>query len=295
MKIDLKFFQLDGLRQKMGASLSEWTLNGGGLSPRKKLLEELERGVEIDLDEVSGDMGGLLTYKGEQVLLYIKDTRSSRWTLENEPERSRRFHVADCSTLQSMRAEGRFERYVATNRSDDLFLVDWWDQDSGKRGETEAALKVCKNCLRELNWRGYDRTPDRLMLPGGGLQARNEIWESFHLSEFLGEYSTFFREMPSRTEATAKLDVYVKDWPSISEKRRRAMDWTCQKCRVRLASVPGVLHTHHRNGVKTDNNLKNLEVLCACCHAEQPYHQHMKIPENVRAKILDLRKLQGCK
>lgn len=295
MKIDLKFPHLDRLRQKMGAPLSEWTLNGGGLSPRKKLLEELEKGVEIDLSEVSGDLGGLLTYKGEQVILYIKDTRASLWTLKNQPEATKRFHVAECTTIREMRDRGRFERYVATNRTDNLFLVDWWNADSGQRGETEAALKVCKNCLNQLNWRGYGIASDRLLVPANGPQGRDEIWESFHLSEFLGEYSTFFRDLPSRTEATADLDIYVRNWPSISEKRRRAVAWTCQKCSVNLSSYPGALHTHHKNGVKTDNSLKNLEVLCICCHAEQPYHQHMKVPENVRTRILELQRTQGRK
>lgn len=293
MKISVDFPELRFQRDAIGGSLSDWRIGQNPLEPRGVLLEELGVGIEIDLGDVSTGPGRLLTYKGEQILLYIKDTRSSLWTLRNEPENSRRFHVADCRTLERMRNERRFERFVATNRTDGLFLADWLDPDSGARGQAEAALKVCKDCLSVLNWRGYERPGDRLARSDGTLQGKSDIWSEFSILEFLMEYSTFFRNKPSRRDTAAALNLYVSDWPSISERVRRAAKWRCEKCKVDLSQYPGMLHCHHENGVVTDNSDANLRVLCALDHAEQPGHQHMKVSETVRRKIKELRVRQG--
>jgi hypothetical protein len=289
VKLTVDFPALETLRGRMGAPLSGWRLGDTTLDPRAKLLIDLVGGIEIDLQDVEAGPGKLLTYRGEQVILYIKDTRSSQWTLENEPEKSRRFHIAECRTLDRMREEGRFERYVVTNRTDGLFLVDWLDPDTNNRGEMEAALKVCKNCLSSLNWRGYEKPADRLQFGGGKQQSRTQIWERFAIDEFLREYSTFFRSKPSRKDLSAKLNIYVEDWPHISEQRRWQAKWRCETCSVGLSAHPNLLHCHHKNGVVTDNDPSNLMVLCALCHAEQPGHNHMKVPASQRAIILAAR------
>lgn len=231
----------------------------------------------------------MLTYKGEQVILYIKDTRSDRYTLEHEPEKSRRFHVAECETLETMRHKGRFERYVVTNRMDGLFLVDWLEKDTRERGETEAALKVCKNCLKAINWRGYENSEDRLELAGDRRQSKSEIWSGFEISQFLLEFSTFFQTKPSRSDTNAKANIYAADWAAISKRTRRSKNWTCEACGVNLKSASHLLHCHHRSGVVTDNRPENLEVLCAVDHAKQPDHGHMRVPLKDKNLITDLR------
>ena len=256
MKLTVDFPALETLRGRMGAPLSGWRLGDTTLDPRAKLLIDLVGGIEIDLQDVEAGPGKLLTYRGEQVILYIKDTRSSQWTLENEPEKSRRFHIAECRTLDRMREE---------------------------------ALKVCKNCLSSLNWRGYEKPADRLQFGGGKQQSRTQIWERFAIDEFLREYSTFFRSKPSRKDLSAKLNIYVEDWPHISEQRRWQAKWRCETCSVGLSAHPNLLHCHHKNGVVTDNDPSNLMVLCALCHAEQPGHNHMKVPASQRAIILAAR------
>ena len=289
MKISVTFPELNVQRDKIGASLSDWKIGSGNLDPRKELLARLLHGIEIDNKDIDVGPGQLLTYKGEQVILYIKDTRSSLWTLQNDPGKSRRFHVAECRTLERMRMDGRFERYVVTIRMDGLFLVDWLDPDTRERGETEAGLKVCKNCLSTLNWQGYQRSDAHLQLPNGKRQSKNEIWESFTIPDFLMDYSTFFRSKPSRRDTKAPLNVYIEDWPRISEKKRREARWRCEECRVDLSAYPGSLHCHHRNGVVTDNSSNNLRVLCVLCHAKQPGHQHMRVSRKESQLILNQR------
>ena len=293
MKLDLDFKGLARLLDRMGAPRSDWKPGTKPLDPREEIRSQLLTGIEITLEDIDRGPGGLLTYRGEQVILYIKDTRSDRYTLEHEPEKSRRFHVAECETLESMRLKGRFERYVVTNRMDGLFLVDWLDQDTGERGETEAALKVCKNCLKSINWRGYEHAEDRLELEGGRRQTKSEIWGAFEISQFLLDFSTFFHNKPSRRDTTAEPNVYVAGWAAISERMRHSKKWTCESCGVNLRAAPQLLHCHHKSGVVTDNRPANLDVLCAICHAKQPGHGHMKIPLKDKNLIVDLRVKQG--
>ena len=285
MKINLELRELQALKSRIGATESRWKLGSSTLNPREQILIALQEGIEIELSEVDVAPGGLLTYQGEQIILYIKDTHKSEEVNLYYPEESTRFHLADCQTLRDMKRKGRFERYIVTQRQDGKFKVDWKDFDTGAMGEVEAELKVCKNCLTSLNYNNYkDKKTER-----------NTIWVDFAIDGFLRNYSTFFPSKPSRTESTALIDRYVKDWPNISRKTRELRRWTCECCNLYLPRNTSYLHVHHRSGVKTDNSDNNLEVLCALCHAKRPYHTHMYIPANTKSKIMQLKIEQGIR
>ena len=292
MKLTIAFPELDAQRRQMGARLSDWKIGRPVLTPRAALLADLAGGIEITPSEIEIGPGGLLTYKGEQVILYIKDTQDSLWTLQNKPEESRRYHVADCRTLQDMRAKGRFERYVVTNRSTGRFLVDWLDPDTRTRGETEAELKVCKNCLGALNYKGY-RSESHRSTQGASYTSKDALWADFNIAEFLRTYATFFQSRPTRAAEMARINAYVKDWDRISRDRRRAAKWRCSGCSVDLTANQGLLHCHHISGVVTDNSNINLRVLCALCHAAQPSHGHMRVSATDKARITAYRIRQG--
>ncbi|MGF1746208.1 HNH endonuclease [Vibrio minamisatsumaniensis] len=224
---------------------------------------ELGNGKDVELKDVDVD-SGLLSYKGRNVSLYIKANGSSA-----------RFHVADCKTLQSMRANGRFERYVVTNDTSGEFVV------ASSYGETKAKLKVCQNCLRQLNYKGCNTgTPI------------SSIVQQFDMAEFFATYSSFFPHLPSRLAETAETG-YTEDWSKISSHYRVEKDFQCEQCNVNLRSNRGLLHVHHVNGVKSDNRTKNLKALCIDCHSKQPKHQHMVLSHRERQLINDLRKDQG--
>lgn len=292
MKLAITFGELAAVRELMGAPLSDWKPCESDISPRGGVLEALGRGFEANLTDVLVGPGNLLTYKGEQIVIYIRDTQQSKWVVENEPEKTRRFHISDCSTLREMRAKGRYDRYVLTNNMGGQFLVDWLDRDTGTRGETQAALKVCKNCLTELSYRGYANEQGQLKSQQG-LQDREAVWREFSLGEFLMEYSTFFSSRPGRRAENAIQNAYVKDWPRISERTRRMAKWICETCSVDMSSLPRLLHCHHKNGVVTDNAGRNLAVLCAACHAAQPDHGHMRVSSSTIHQINWLRIAQG--
>ena len=291
MKISVDFSKLKELKERMGAGDSDWRLHPES-SPRGELLDDLAKGIVVDnIQEVYEGPCGLLTYKGEQVLLYIKDTQSTRWTLENEPEKSRRFHIAECKTLEDMRNAGRFERYVVTRRTDGWFKADW--RDKKERGTTEARLKVCMNCLDAISWQGYNQRYWDTIFSLKTRRKNKEIWENFSIEECLMEYSTFFPFRPSRTDITAELNKYPKDWQQIARREKERAGWCCAQCGVDLSHHKKSLHCHHKSGVVTDNSPSNLVALCALCHARQPYHGHMTILSSTQDIINQARREQG--
>ena len=83
---------------------------------------------------------------------------------------------------------------------------------------------------------------------------------------------------PQHDADSAPLNQYSSVFPAVSFEVKKAAQWRCQECRIDL-SRPGhrsFLHTHHKNGIKSDNSPGNLKAVCIGCHANQPSHSHMK-------------------
>ncbi len=235
---------------------------------------------EVELKDVDFD-GGLLSYQGRQVLLYIKDHGSAVQSVIKYPSTGNKYHVADCSKLKSMRADGRFEKYVVTNDTSGEFPISGSGNYGQSKEEGYARLNICKLCLGQLNYKGYS---------SGG--HRSNIFNEFDMIEFFATYSSFFPHMPSRRAETAK-SGYSDDWSKISSHYRVEKNFECEECKVNMRSNRALLHVHHVNGVKSDNRPSNLRALCIDCHSKQPMHEHMALSHRERQTINDLRKQQG--
>ncbi|WP_444934148.1 HNH endonuclease [Microbulbifer sp. JTAC008] len=241
---------------------------------------ELERGKEISLDELDID-NGLLSVQGRQVLLYIPDHGYRVANALGDPSRGNKFHVADCSKLDEMKARNRFERYKVTNNLEGVFGIYGVDAIGGEVSG-DAELNVCKLCLRFLNYQGY---------ASGGVR-KGEVFSNFTIEEFFSTYSSLFTHLPKHNKYLEG-GGYSDDWKSISDKHRASANYTCQVCRVNLSDHKSLIHAHHINGNKRDNRPENLKVVCADCHKKEPHHEHMHVKYRDIQIIKQFRRNQG--
>ena len=89
----------------------------------KQLLEKLRSGIEVSRSDLQVSKRISDPTAVEKIVAYIRDQRKRI----NEYDRTSdyRFHLLDCATMQSMRGAGRERRYVATQRSDGWFEVNY--------------------------------------------------------------------------------------------------------------------------------------------------------------------------
>lgn len=236
---------------------------------------------EIDLNDI-GSTQGVLSFVDErgvaqQVLLYIQDHGGGIDAAIQDITKRRKFHVADCSTLQKKRADGTFERYVMTNDLSNHFLITGKDWRTKRNESATVELEVCKNCLKRLNYKNYSRN--------------FKAFSEFNIAEFFTTYSSFFASLPSRFAGEQDGD-YSDDWSMVSAKYRSSKNYCCESCSVDLSKHKKLLHTHHKNGVKTDNKLSNLQALCIDCHRKQVSHDHLFVHHQDMVVINRLRREQ---
>lgn len=231
--------------------------------------EELRKlgkdGIDIeDFNEIKVESDFTLSYKGQRVIVYIRDINHYSAQV-NLP----RFHFSSCSTLQSMKSNNRWHRYVVSNRDDGYFLVNHVEHNTSERSK-EVLLNVCQNCLSQISWNGFDRTKP--------YDIKKKIVDNFNLKDFFDAYpKDIIYTTPRYTSDNAPINNYTDDWFFISGNLKKSKNYQCSQCKLFFhGDKKQFLHVHHINGEKNNNNIDNLEVLCIKCHAEEPMHSHMK-------------------
>ncbi|MCR9105770.1 MAG: HNH endonuclease [Gammaproteobacteria bacterium] len=283
MKIKADFSDLWDSVKRMGSHNVEFDITAEH-SDDLELDAELSStaGRDVVLDDLNTD-NGVLSVEGRQVLLFIPDHGRNIDEVLAGREEGRKFHVADCRTLESMREQKRFDRYKATYNIGGKFQIYGVSYADGIKREGEIELHVCKNCLSYLNYQGYC---------GAIGAAKMEIYKQFSIAEFLSTYSTLFKNMPAQHQL-ADLGGYSDNWKEISDRYRASVNFRCESCKVDLNAHPGFLHTHHINGNKHENHTANLMALCLDCHRKQPKHGYMRVTHDSMVTINQLRKEQG--
>ena len=266
------FAPLDQLHSKMGVTENDHVILKGAEAWHALTPDELRRlsieGIDVDIDEVKYAEDGTFEYKGQKVIIYIRDQlyfeRARPWNYK--------YHICTCKKIREMKEGGRLHRYVVSTRKDGKFLVTKVDPSSRKpipnMKKIEEPLDVCKYCLGEM----LDFHPEEISL---------FRFSSFSLNEFLERFATKHLSIPAHTESTAPFNVYSDNWDKISRDTRKARDYKCEGVNCPNSSTdfsgrPDLMHVHHINGNKSDNRQSNLRVLCEDCHKSQPFHNHME-------------------
>ena len=236
-------------------AMSDFTLTTG----KSKLISE----IEIDTDDenfIFTDDG--IFYQGHRVILYIRDQVQY---FNDERRGEYKFHVAGCSTLRQIYKQGDYGKYVVAENTTEIFKVNYiYDNDFT---EATIRLRVCKHCLKLLNWQGYKKS---------SATAKNKIYENFSLEEFFrvmnNDNKRNFDILPDYTDETAPLNIYPPNWAIISKMLRTESGFVCSDCHRKISDIKN-LHVHHVNGIKSDCSRSNLEVLCAPCHQKRHSHK----------------------
>lgn len=280
MKLSVNFDALWGNVDQMGAKKVTLDIGNVWRPELDPIDDDLEKGRETKPDEIEVH-NGVLSVRGRQVVLYIPDHGIRVLEALDDGGTGKKFHIAQCRTLDEMKQKKRFERYFAKNNLSEQFHIHGHNEDNHPV-EGYASLNVCKNCLKYLNYKG-SATAKKMGL--------NQIVAEFNMGEFFSTYSSVFRHMPKEMKVT-HTKGYTGDWPTISAKARENAGHTCSECSVNLDENRHLLHTHHINGVKHDNSQQNLQVLCADCHRKQPLHDHMFVKHEDMQTINRLRREQ---
>lgn len=254
----------NGLRFDMGATL----VARHSANRTIRLLDEdaIRRlgqdGIEIgSWDEISVEPDDTLSYRGKRVVIYIRDVQ-----LYHDNYSLPKFHLVYCATLQNMRRQRRWHRYVVANRDDGYFSVNFVGDHTSK----VERLAICQNCLSGMGWDEFSSALSRA--------EKQEIVAKFSIQQFFERYpKDLISVLPSYSADLAPLNDYSADWGMLSERAKHERGYSCERCGVRLVGVDRkYLHVHHVNGDRSDNSSDNLEVLCIRCHSEQPMHIHLR-------------------
>lgn len=219
-------------------------------------------GLDVPLEEITRMEDGSFEYKGQKVIVYIRDQYTSHRYGNKRYEY--KFHVAWCDVLQRMSDERRYQkRYVVTVRRDGKFIVNLFERSTVIAKDKEIEMKVCMMCLAKLKYNGYPTN-------------RYEIYRQFTVQQFFDKYETKIPVLPRYTDTTAPLNAYSQDFERLSYEFRKSKNWICDNCGSDFRNNKKRLHTHHIDFDKSNNRLDNLMAFCDRCHAKQPGHQHMR-------------------
>jgi 5-methylcytosine-specific restriction endonuclease McrA len=205
----------------------------------------MKNGEEIPVSfRVLSTGKGAITINGVKCVVYIKNDTSGK----------QKWHFHKCSALKTHQT---FEkRYVTKSDNNGLFLLE-----NGKA----IAIEPCSKCLSQS---GKEREWYSLQ---GTLEQRNSMFiPMVSNQEFFETLDSCYSH--ARDLLGHEYQGYVREWKGISFAYRKSKNWTCEDCNLNLKNHKHLLHTHHVNMDKKNNDYSNFRALCVDCHSKQPFH-----------------------
>lgn len=255
---------MSDLLKKMGAVLVKMNSNAHWQNiDDDKLKELLQTGeTQIDISEIEID-GNVLKYKGKKIIIYIRDQYKKFY------DKGYRYHLSNCSTISKAILQKRKSRYVISLRTDGVFKINLMHDDVIVERNLKEPLTVCKNCLTNLNYKGFANLVS--------WSSKNAIYETFSLEEYFKEYEKVEQGLfDFEQEINVPINTYNSGFKKTSLEFRKSKNFICKDCSLNLSNHPQFLHVHHIDGNKSNDNYYNLEVICIDCHSKKPHHGRLK-------------------
>ncbi len=214
-------------------------------------------GIDIDAKDLEvNPIDDTFMYEGRRVLVYIRDQRGSyingQLTVSDY-----RFHIINCKTIMEFRRKGKFNRYVVSTRTDNLFSCNILIGQDVQQQFRE--LKVCKNCLDQLCYLRYCNLTSN---------QKEEIHVSFNLVDYFKKYNGTYVSKPKFNDRDQPVGIYPENWPEISRRIRIRFNWKCQNCLGDFSNRKSFLDTHHIDSNPGNCEESNLIPLCKTCHKQ---------------------------
>lgn len=199
----------------------------------------------IDFEEAFRD--GKISFEEDGIYLEYEDKKLRGYMFIKEPWIERyntypKFHLTKCKTIEEFILNGKFKiRYEWSNSN----MNDLIDKTS-KNIYPDEVLECCYNCKKQL----FEEIADT-----------QDFFDSLEKDEVVQDFEV-------------DLGGYPKDWPRISKKYARSVNYECQSCGIKPIQSWSKYywHVHHIDGNKLRNQPSNLKCLCILCHANIDSH-----------------------
>mgnify|MGYP000300633504 CR=1 FL=1 len=254
---------MSNLLTKMGAELKKIQSNVAWENIDDEQLKELLQTGEtqIDISEIEID-GNVLKYKNKKVIIYIRDQYKKFY------DKGYRYHLSNCTTISSAIKDKRKSRYVISLRTDGVFRINLMEDEVVVEKDLNEPLTVCKNCLTNLNYKGYGNNT---------YSTKMDIYSSFDLKEYFKEYEEVEQGLFNfEQEVNVPINTYNFDFSKKSLAFRTSKEFRCSTCKINLTKHQRYLHVHHVDGNKSNDSYYNLQALCIECHSKQPQHSRLR-------------------
>ncbi len=280
----------------MSTSYTKFDFDGNWKNSFENILSELISKGEVDIPEGLSLQDyackdGFFRVQGKIVLAYIRDQQHSRRETNKIYNTTYKYHLLNCKHLREFNQKNYIEKYVLRSPSylgekgDSTFNVNILDGGKLIEDGLNEELLVCKFCLSESNFKDYSNLRNRA--------EKDKFVINFNYKEFFESEKIIVRDLWSLNlidESISEINAYPPNWIFLSKKIKDNNNYRCKLCSLNCKSHKHLLHLHHKNGRKNDNNISNLVPLCVDCHSKQRGHEFMR--EEYLNKIMDCEKFR---